>query len=339
MPEPSVEPEIPEDQPTQEPEDGGRPKRRRRLPMRLKQFTVSSQAALVKQRRVRFKEPTPSMIGSQAPAVVSPTRNPSPQPSPDDNTADEPLEQTYWITEPNEFGLFSVYEDQLPSCNPDEEISAETIADAPTFASNLPERSPLSVFGADVVNTTTPSDDQSKSDLETSQSDNDTLAIALFLNKSVFLLMNWFYKGPRLTLNHLTHLAKDVILNPDFHKSDLKGFNAKRENERMKEFLAPRSEPSRSDDPSGCPPGDGWHCESVTIPVPCSKHKFPSEDAAPKFTVRNVWVRDLKEVIRAEYESQSSSQHHLRAHKDFVEFQPDDVQRVYGETYTSDRML
>ena len=303
--------------------------------MRLEQFIVSSQAALVKQQRVRFKEPTPP----KSPEHFPPARDPSPQPPHDVERIEEPSEQVYWITEPNELGVFSVSEDRLPSHNPDEEISAETVADAPTSHTNLSERSPLSVFGAEVVNMVDNESECEDSDSKSSRSNDDALAIAPFLNKSIFLLMNWFYKGARLTLNRLNHLAKDVILHPNFHKSNLKGFNAKQENQRITEFLAPASEPSHTDGPLGRPPGDGWRCESVSIPVPCTKHKFRSEDEAPKFTIKNAWVRDLKEVIKAEYGSQSSSQHHLRAHKDFVKFSPDDIQQVYGESYTSHQML
>ena len=47
--------------------------------------------------------------------------------------------------------MFSVYENNLPSYNPDQEISVESIADAPSFADPIPSHSPLSVFGADAI--------------------------------------------------------------------------------------------------------------------------------------------------------------------------------------------
>ena len=168
--------------------------------MQLEQIIVSSQAALVKQQQVRFKEPTPP----KSPEHFPPARDPSLQPPHDIERIEEPSEQVYWITEPNELGLFSVYKDRLPSHNPDEEISAETIADAPTFHTNLSGCSPLSVFGAEVVNMLDNESECEDSDSKSSRSNDNALAIAPFLNKSIFLLMNWFYKGVNISMPTLS---------------------------------------------------------------------------------------------------------------------------------------
>ena len=183
-------------------------------------------------------------------------------PSSDGNeSSEDDSERVYWITEPNELGMFSVYENSLPSRNPDQEISVESIADAPSFADPLPSRSPLSVFGADAIHMMESPDPSSPSASDSNNEDfdsSDDFSFAPFLNKSVFLLMNWFYKGPRLTLNHLNRLVKNVILHPEFHKSDLQGFEAKRESQRMNDFITPStSRPSQVPNPAR-PPGDGW---------------------------------------------------------------------------------
>ena len=55
-----------------------------------------------------------------------------------------------------------------------------------------------------------------------------------FLNATVFQLMSWFYSGSNTkSVKELDKLVNKVILAEDFNSSDLKGFRAARELERL----------------------------------------------------------------------------------------------------------
>ncbi|KAJ7571954.1 hypothetical protein C8J56DRAFT_907160 [Mycena floridula] len=125
-------------------------------------------------------------------------------PSQSSSQDDAKINQRFvYITEPNSFGLFRVYEGSIPSINPDLDITVDDIADDPAFTSStvrIDNQSPLHRFGSSAAAVLDPpiSDepDPSHSDTETTA----VTSIALFLNKSAFLLMNWFYEQSKHSL-------------------------------------------------------------------------------------------------------------------------------------------
>src|SRR5271170_6672877 len=54
-------------------------------------------------------------------------------PPPPHNPTPEPIELTFIDTEPNEFGLYRSYP-HLPSFEPDEDVSLDSLCDSPAFA-------------------------------------------------------------------------------------------------------------------------------------------------------------------------------------------------------------
>ncbi|KAF5347094.1 hypothetical protein D9758_011661 [Tetrapyrgos nigripes] len=166
-----------------------------------------------------------------------------------------------------------------------------------------------------------------------------------FLNKEEFRLMEWYYTSKSLSATTLTTLVK--VLKDNFDVSKVPdNFDAGQVNKRLDAYISARKKPlpsltSPEADPE-CPPylKYGWKCSSVSIPLPCKDFKYPSEDDAPTFEVKNIWHRDIIDVIMSELQSSSFGDHHLCPHT--LMWNPGDgdpEQRVYGEAYTSNRAL
>ncbi|THU91216.1 hypothetical protein K435DRAFT_820896 [Dendrothele bispora CBS 962.96] len=87
-------------------------------------------------------------------------------------------------------------------------------------------------------------------------------------------------------------------------------------------------------------PLNGWYQTNVSIPLPRAGKRFCNEDHAPILTIDGLWYRKPLEVIKEAFLDPLSAEYHLKAHKVFWN-RPGDhsTQCVYGEVYTSDRML
>ncbi|KAG6806608.1 hypothetical protein H0H93_002708, partial [Arthromyces matolae] len=171
-------------------------------------------------------------------------------------------------TDPDAMGLFRHYT-SLPSFDPDQHITIHHVADAPTFLKEgaAIDAHPLTGFGPQAV-------ENSLRNKQTSSA-----CWAPFLNATVFRLMNWFYQSSKKTLADLDSLVNDVILQPDFAQSDLAGFRASRECQRL-EDSGPMS---NSELPYSN--NDNWQESIVTVPLPLVRTKFRSEDQAPVIEV------------------------------------------------------
>ena len=134
---------------------------------------------------------------------------PSLQPSNQCEPSIDHPENIFYKTEPNEYGLFQVYT-TLPSLDPKDETTIDSLCDAPSFAVAEPDGgfwwSGFSTLACNVVN------------------ENN---FAPFLSATVFCLMNWFYSGSNMkSVAELDRLIKEVLLADDFDKKDLDDFNA-----------------------------------------------------------------------------------------------------------------
>ncbi|KAF5342710.1 hypothetical protein D9758_015877 [Tetrapyrgos nigripes] len=335
-------PPIPdiEAQPVDAPEDSEPPRRSRKLPGRYENLVISNLSALRKATRVLTKNPTqePDSIRPPSPADadVPMQADPLPCSSEPHNSSipnDGPTLFNY-KTEPNEFGLFKVYESVLPSSDPDEQVDLDQAADALTFTSNSivhdSTRSYSRCFGITIT-----SDEMSDISLNPST--------APFLNHSIFLLMNWYYQFPKHSVKMLNSLVNGVIRNPDFKISELKNFSARNEIARLDAHHAARvADGDHPIPPSSSPsdtPLDGWYQTSLSIPLPRSRVKQP-ESAAPMLTIDGLWYRKPLEVIKEAFMDPISVEYHLRGHKVFWKRSENEpIQRVHSELYTSDRLL
>ncbi|KAG6808669.1 hypothetical protein H0H92_003308 [Tricholoma furcatifolium] len=227
----------------------------------------------------------------------------------------EPIE-----TEPDAMGLFRCYSGPLPSHDPDQHLTIHHVADAPTFIKqgNSPEAHPLNGFGPQATEIA---------------AEEQTSPFAPFLNATVFRLMNWFYQSTTKTLADLDSLVNDVILHPDFTQSDLRGFRAARECQRLEEMGTKTS--------SSLPyfKTDNWKESTVKLHLPLVREKFICENQAPALEVKFVH-RSFMEVLKTGIQEYAASSAHLRGFKQFWKPSPTEpAQRVYGEVYTSDAFL
>ncbi|THU90531.1 hypothetical protein K435DRAFT_864214 [Dendrothele bispora CBS 962.96] len=240
----------------------------------------------------------------------------------------------YYQTEPDEFGVFKVFESSIPTVDPDENISVNDVADAPTFVSNLGvdglAQSYSNCFGVQL-------DDSDKNE-------GTDEGWAPFLNKSVFRLMDWFYRFPKNSLTALDSLVRDVILHTDFEQSDFIRFRAKAEVKKLDKYLGQDGDFEESEDPNPLPDTsslrDGWYRTSVTVPLPHTRSRVASEKDAPTLDIDGVYYRKPLEVIKEALQDPSSTGFHLQGHKLlWRRSDGEPVQRLYSEVYTSDRML
>lgn len=237
-------------------------------------------------------------------------REPTPEASPESSRPPTPRP---FRTEPDEFGLFREYR-VLPQREPSEELDVFSVADAPTFIRNeeaAPD--PTAGFG------------RSKTDASS------VSWFAPFLNASVFLLMQWFYKSMAKSLNDLNDLVYEVILHPEFKKEDLEGFNANREVQRLDDNAKEAKLPPTYEF------SDRWTETPLSVPLPHYKASWESEQRAPHLEVPTAH-RKLTEIIRSACEDPINAAKF--DWKGFIQWwkpSPDEkAQRVYGEAYTSD---
>ncbi|KAK0460295.1 hypothetical protein IW261DRAFT_1312114, partial [Armillaria novae-zelandiae] len=242
----------------------------------------------------------------------------SPSPQPD----------LYIDTEPDMFSIFKRHKDCMPSTCPDEAMTLNSIADAPTV-SIAPDPSmkpdPTSVYGQNIgsTNFTDPSSDS-----------NSPLWFSPFLNASVCRLMRWFYSSTMKMLGDLNRLVHEVILMPNFHKSDLSQFDAAREAECL-------DEPDLNTSDNASPfQHDGWTEDLVTLPLPPPNAHSVPEDTCPEVKIPNIWHRSLIDIIQTTFQDPQFNYFHV---KGFMQmwYPPgcENAERIHGEVYTSHAFL
>ncbi|KAK7037661.1 hypothetical protein VNI00_010884 [Paramarasmius palmivorus] len=292
-------------------------KRVRKAPARFKNFTISSLASSFREavRNATTREPTPSPPPSAAPA--SPPRVPSPSPPP-------VVPRTYVRTEPNEHGLFRIYDTKLPSQCPDLDLSAANVVDTPTIDTG--ERIDMSYRAERIAAAMGVPDSQEA----------ERPFYEPFRNASTFRLINWAKDIHTLTDDGVNTLVEDVLTKPDFDPADLADFDARTEKKRLDRHIADNAAKEEA-----LPFGSNniWKKDKVRIPMPCKGHRFEKEEDAPHLELE-FWRRDLLGVLKSAVEGDTFSEYHLKAFKLFMQ-QPDSerITRVYGESYTSDRAI
>ncbi|KAJ7732329.1 hypothetical protein DFH07DRAFT_755264 [Mycena maculata] len=283
------------------PGPGGRPRRRRRLPE-------------------RYRDEVPDPPTPVPPAPAEPPERAETPP------ADLPPRQ--WVkTEPNARGVYKVFPNR-PSRDPEDSLSLD----------DLCRTSELLTANENPTNASTP-------------------PWFPFLNSTVARLMGWFHLGSNIKSNaELDSLVNDVILHEDFDPKHLQGFSVVRENKWLDDAAAPKNALP------GQPPME-WSVGSVKLKLPAPKVCKQEEEAA-EFEVTGIMYRPLLDVMTEAFTGPAFEQFHTtpfemrwdpKHNPDDPDATLDDAelpldenglpplppghQPVYGEVYTSSRML
>jgi hypothetical protein len=237
--------------------------------------------------------------------------------SSDNPTVTPPFVKKHIETLPDEFGVYRVYSDSLPTYTPDEFTNLndlcnpDALCESEDHSEARPWWSPL-----------TPSLAQAT----------ERPFFAPFLNATTFRLMSWFYSKTSLkSIGELNRLVQDVILADDFDANDLQKFSAERESTRLD---------SHHDEASPVfSAKDGWVETSVPIHVPAEHVKRPEADA-PVFLVDGLHHRNIVEVVKAAVREPQAQQYHTAPFQQFWKPSEDaPAERVYSEVYSSDAMI
>ncbi|TFK78965.1 hypothetical protein K466DRAFT_445676, partial [Polyporus arcularius HHB13444] len=134
---------------------------------------------------------------------------------------------------------------------------------------------------------------------------------APFPNVSTFEFLYWQHTG--------THNKSDIQMNslacamqePDFSTADLAGFNAARALKRLDDYV---------EEEAGSPfsANNGWIQGEVHVHVPKEGVRYASEEDAPVFTLKGVWHRRFREVIRCALQQDCVKDWHMIPHRLFV---------------------
>ncbi|KAK1220812.1 hypothetical protein PQX77_016383 [Marasmius sp. AFHP31] len=325
---------VPEDQDDSQavPAAPVRRMRQTRLPKRFTDFTLDGNKEvrqLQRQTPSLSLPPSPSQFQS---SLDSPSRSPSPfyQPAsltsrpPSGSPARSPSpEIPIFISQPNNAGLYRIHRYHRPLN--DIELGESTLD---------PSRCPDRVFGSQSNAQDIPEIQSAAAELPSHYP---------HPNPSVRHLMRWHHGSALMKSKaDLDRLVGEVLLQPDFTTDDLVGFSAQRETDRV--YLHPRStldSSKKSSVPLPFQDHDGWVKGEVKISLPRARNRIDESDT-PTLTVTEAWHRMPYDVIRKEMSEPYSADFHLKPYKLFYKH-PEDlsrpIQRVYGESYTSDRML
>ena len=238
-------------------------------------------------------------------------------PSPSSPPADPDSHPDVFETEPDEFGLFRLYTSR-PTYIPDEDLPLDAVCDTASLAvATHDTRGCQSVFIS----------------LPPLASSSGNL-FAPFLNPTVFRLMNWFYNSFNMkSVDKLDRLVNDVVLAEDFNPSDLRGFRAARELNRLDAADGHSERPEFS-------PKDGWIETSVKISLPAERNRNVSESDAPQFEVKGLFYRPLTEVIKAVFREASAEGFHLTPfHLFWQRSKNEPPERVISELYNSNTVI
>ncbi|THU84525.1 hypothetical protein K435DRAFT_870175 [Dendrothele bispora CBS 962.96] len=299
------------------------PPRRRQLPGRYQDF-IPQASTVISQAHLQPRTPSP-----QLPAP-SPSQTHMETPHPDPEAIVEADISLPFETEPDEFGLFRIY-DQAPSHDPMENINLENITEAPTLVNTSDTRSPLASFGSHAAALISRSD-----------TDQPSSSIAPFANISVFRIMHWFYQMKEKSLSSLNDLVWNVIQpkGPNgFRQEHFDRFDARWEAKRLDEYNKAKSI-AAEEQPLPFNAADGWKQSSVRIRLPRVRHSWGSESLAPEMSVDNVWHRDVVQVMKAALQDESALDFHMKPFKQMWKPSEDEApMRIYGEAFWSDRMI
>ncbi|KAK7439030.1 hypothetical protein VKT23_017736 [Stygiomarasmius scandens] len=247
-------------------------------------------------------------------------------------------------TNPDSAGLFRIFEFGKPSRIPDENVSVGELTDAPTFQHEKSDshlNQPNQVFGQKA---TSPSITEPSFFSSEPPPSLDINSYAPFNSAAEFLLIDWAYRYPKTSITGLNDLVHNVIRNKEFQSSidSLSDFSACRSYSKMDKFSTSSSTnlPTPNSDtlPFVDAAPDAWYKGTIQLPMPRTGYSYPTESDAPHFSIDEVWYRKPMDAIRASFEEQVFFNYHLQPFKWFWKRSYDGtVERVYGESYTSNR--
>ncbi|KAL0565557.1 hypothetical protein V5O48_016464 [Marasmius crinis-equi] len=325
------------------------PRRTRKLPQRYLDMDLSQKQNFLSQAIPAPKERSPS---PQPPEEALPEQQPESlsesEPSSEPSSQPEQASVMLIVSERDNFGIFKVYQYELPSRDPDEDVTLDDLVDSVGFAVT-PRRGRHShaVFGpqkeqlpaASIQTNST----AAASNIAGSRSPK-TNPYAPFESSTTFHLMDWYYNAAEngLSSANFNDLVA-IFCRPEFEPSHIASFDTSKEGRRMDAYRGEEqpTSPAEDRDSASLPFSSylGWHCGEVNIPLPCTGREC-SEENAPKFNIKDVWYRKALDVIQNEVRDTSFYSFHLKPFKQFWQPGPDEsIQRLYGEAYTSDRML
>ena len=296
---------LPQRSPSPPPRASGRPNRRIRLPCRYQDDLPPN--------------PNPPIIIPEAhDEPIQPAERASPVPQ-------APAKSSLFCTEKNSFGIYRKYSLGPPTITPDEIFTLSSLSDSISIArdpaNSRSNASWWSSFGSS----------------EESVEKEAVNYFAPFLNPSTFLLMSWYYNGSSIkSYADVDKLVHNVIRHEDFKASDFTptfstGHEAERMDKNQVSMSSSKSEsvPFRTE--------DGWIKGSVSIPVPCDKYRFATEEDAPRFVVDGIWYRRPLEVIKRAFTEPAAEKFHTTPFKEYWKPADDEPEeRIYSETYTGD---
>ena len=294
MPDVVVQPDVPgpSNQTFLPPTRSGR---QRRFPAHRYVDHVPSSARPIPHIPIVISEPHPEPPPHINESIGEPPAPPSPV------QQDEVL---YYVTEPNEYGLYRVYRGRAPQHDPEGQFTIESLCDSPELTGSNGEQRPWwSGLGSNTAAAAAALDDETNDD---DDEEEEKPPYAPFDSLSSYLLVNWHYSASEgKSIADLDSLVKNVILAPNFNPADLEKFSAARELKRIDDYF----------DEPGFSTKDGWKKASVKIRLPCDGYKFPSEQDAPTFTVDGVWYRDLVQIVESACKDETAAKFHLIPHQ------------------------
>ncbi|XP_006454215.1 hypothetical protein AGABI2DRAFT_62391 [Agaricus bisporus var. bisporus H97] len=246
------------------------------------------------------------------PHFPPPVHLPSPSPPPLD--PDPPSTPSLSNTEPNSFGLFRQYT-KFPGSDPEDARTIEDCYQSPGLAVHNSPSQPIGPSG----------------------SGHDKAGIFPALNKTVKMLLQWYYSGSTTkSLADLGKLVKDVLLSPDYSQGDLRDFSAT----RVVRELDEAAEVHGRDERAAFPSSNGWKSGSVKLRVPVAGQKYKSEEDAPLFEVTRVHYRSLIAIIKSAFEDPIAESFHYFPFKLFWKKPVGGTpERVITELYNSDAFI
>lgn len=215
--------------------------------------------------------------------------DPSPPPPPDYAPEVHAVIPEVYGTAPDVYGVYHEYLDEpqrQPSAPPAVDLPKDTTSVIdPTVYPNirwmnkpLPDSAPLSPYGP-------------------------------FKAKTVYLLCEWFYNSSNTkSLDDLDALV-DMMNTSGFQISDLKDFRARREMQRLDEYVSPVGIFSKE---------DGWTEGELELPLPKPGVQHNTEAEAPTFMVEGLYFRKIIEVIISEVQDKRFlNERHWLPHKTY----------------------
>ncbi|KAL0563301.1 hypothetical protein V5O48_018770, partial [Marasmius crinis-equi] len=326
--------------------------RARKVPGKFDEYEISTMSAVVKGRRtVPLSALATPAVAPASPVAVPATPVPEPappspsdaldptpgSPTPPPNPTPPPLpiiERFYYKTEPNNVGIYRIYDSNEPSRIPDAHASISQLVDAPSLTR---EKEAPTVERIRKSMGVSPHPEQPEQTQVPGEA--DLLNLGPFANVSVFRLMRWSYEEKEINAGSLNRLAQSVLAQPDLDYRHFGKFDAHRDLRKLDKMI----EDMGSDDPSKKIPlpfesSDIWRRGTISIPMPCTGKRYESEEDAPQLVIPDVWYRRPLDLIKTIVKDQDFMKFHVRPFKEFWKW-GDRVQRIYGDAFTSNRAI